>query len=160
MKGSEMELPGLLSLSSGPHMFSGSHSASIDEKGRLAVPARFRAALAAEAQGQLAITPTPEGVKLYPLPVFERIAREVIPKHPDIAQRRVLKNLFVGQSITVELDAQGRMLVPAKFREVLGASVVLVGQVDHFALWSEAAWAAHVAAGEATYGTAFAALDL
>ena len=141
-------------------MFSGSHTASIDEKGRLAVPARFRAALSAEAQGQLAITPTPDGLKLYPLPVFERIAREVIPKHPDIAQRRALKNLFVGQSITVEMDAQGRLLVPAAFREKLGAGVVLVGQVDHFALWSEAAWSAHVAEGEADYTAAFAALDL
>jgi MraZ protein len=141
-------------------MFSGSHTASIDEKGRLAVPSRFRAALAAEAQGQLAITPTPEGVKLYPLPVFEHIAKHVIPKHPDIAQRRALKNLFVGQSITVEMDAQGRLLVPARFRETLGSTVVLVGQVDHFALWSEAEWAAHTKAGEADYAAAFAALDL
>lgn len=141
-------------------MFSGSHSASIDEKGRLAIPARFRAPLMAEAQGQLAITPTPEGVKLYPLPVFEHIAKEVIPKHPDITQRRALKNLFVGQSIAVEMDSQGRLLVPAKFRETLGNTVVLVGQTDHFALWSEAAWAAHVAASEADYAAAFAALDL
>lgn len=124
------------------------------------MPARFRPALAADAQGQLAITPTPEGIKLYPLPVFERIAKEVIPRHPDIAQRRALKNLFVGQSMTVEMDAQGRLLVPAKFRDTLGGSVVLVGQVDHFALWSETAWATHTAAAEADYAAAFAALDL
>lgn len=142
-------------------MFSGSHTASIDDKGRLAIPARFRAALAAEAQGQLAITPTPDGVKLYPLPVFEHIAKTVIPQHPDIAQRRVLKNLFVGQSIVVEMDAQGRLLVPPKFRETLGGSVVLVGQVDHFALWSEVEWTAYsAAAGKADYTAAFAALDL
>lgn len=141
-------------------MFSGSHTASIDEKGRLAIPARFRAALAADAQGQLAITPTPDGIKLYPMPVFEHIAKNVIPKHPDIAQRRALKNLFVGQSMSLEMDAQGRMLIPAAFREKLGSTVVLVGQVDHFALWSEAAWAAHVAEGEADYTAAFAALDL
>ena len=144
----------------GQHMFSGSHTASIDEKGRLAIPARFRAALAADAQGQLAITPTPDGIKLYPMPVFEHIAKNVIPKHPDIAQRRALKNLFVGQSMSLEMDAQGRMLIPASFRDKLGGSVVLVGQVDHFALWSEAAWAAHVAEGEADYTAAFAALDL
>ncbi len=144
----------------GQHMFSGSHTASIDEKGRLAIPARFRAALAADAQGQLAITPTPDGIKLYPMPVFEHIAKNVIPKHPDIAQRRALKNLFVGQSMSLEMDAQGRMLIPASFREKLGSSVVLVGQVDHFALWSEAAWSAHVAEGEADYTAAFAALDL
>lgn len=144
----------------GQHMFSGSHTASIDEKGRLAIPARFRAALAADAQGQLAITPTPDGIKLYPMPVFEHIAKNVIPKHPDIAQRRALKNLFVGQSMSLEMDAQGRMLIPASFRERLGASVVLVGQVDHFALWSEAAWTAHVAEGEAEYAAAYAALDL
>ncbi len=144
----------------GQRMFSGSHNASIDEKGRLAIPARFRAALAADAQGQLAITPTPDGIKLYPLPVFERIAKEVIPKHPDIAQRRALKNLFVGQSMTLEMDAQGRMLLPPRFRDALGTAVVLVGQVDHFALWSEAAWTAHAAASEADYAAAFAALDL
>jgi len=141
-------------------MFSGAHTASIDEKGRLAIPARFRTALAADAQGQLAIAPTPDGVKLYPMPVFEHIAKVVIPAHPDIAQRRVLKNLFVGQSMTVEMDAQGRLLVPPRFREALGGSVVLVGQIDHFALWSEADWTAHTAAGEADYAAAFAALDL
>ena len=119
----------------GQRMFSGSHTASIDEKGRLAIPARFRAALAADAQGQLAITPTPDGIKLYPMPVFENIAKNIIPKHPDIAQRRALKNLFVGQSMTLEMDAQGRMLVPA-FAEALakveGPAIVIAqaGQIN------------------------------
>lgn len=141
-------------------MFSGSHNASIDEKGRLAIPARFRAALAADAQGQLAITPTPEGIKLYPMPVFEHIAKNIIPKHPDIAQRRTLKNLFVGQAMTLEMDAQGRMLLPPRFREALGSAVVLVGQVDHFTLWNEAVWTAHVVASEPDYATSYAGLDL
>lgn len=144
----------------GQHMFSGSHNASIDEKGRLAIPARFRAALMADAQGWLAMAPTPEGIKLYPMPVFERIAKEAIPRHPDIRQRRLLKDMLIGQSMTVEMDAQGRLLVPPKFREALTASVVLVGQIDHFALWSDAAWATHTTASEPEYATAFAALDL
>lgn len=141
-------------------MFSGSQAVNIDDKGRLAIPARFRAEITADAAGQLAIAPTPEGIKLYPQPVFEHIAKHVIPAHPDVAQRRLLQRLFVGGSMQLEMDAQGRLLVPPEFRQTLGAELMLVGQVDHFLLMPAAEWAAFKAASTGSYEAAYAALNL
>ena len=104
--------------------------------------------------------PTPEGVKLYPQPVFEHIAKNVIPAHPDVAQRRLLQRLFVGGSMQLEMDAQGRLLVPPEFRQTLGAELMLVGQVDHFLLMPAAEWAAFKAASTGSYEAAYAALNL
>ncbi|ROH93429.1 division/cell wall cluster transcriptional repressor MraZ [Stagnimonas aquatica] len=141
-------------------MFSGNHAVTIDEKGRMAVPARFRAALLSEAQGQLSLTRTPDGLRLYPQPVFEHIAKNVIPNHHDLKQRAALRLQFVGEAMAVEMDAQGRVLVPAQYRAELGSSAVLVGQVDFFALYSEAGWAARRSAVADDYSAAFAALDI
>lgn len=141
-------------------MFSGNHAVTIDDKGRMAVPARFRAPLLSEAQGQLTITRTPEGVRLYPQPVFEHIAKNVIPAHPDLKQRAALRLRFVGEAMAIEMDAQGRVLVPGQYRAELGSSAVLVGQVDYFVLYSEADWAARKSAVADDYSAAFAALDV
>lgn len=141
-------------------MFSGSHALTIDDKGRLAIPARFRAQIATDCAGQLVITRVPAGVRLFPMPVFEHIAKTVIPAHPVIAQREVLRELFVGEAINLDMDAQGRLLLPTAFRAELGANAMLVGQVDCFALWSESAWARRKAESAAAYADAFAALNL
>lgn len=160
MKGSEVELPGLLSLRGAGMIFSGNNAVTIDDKGRLAVPARYRAALMSEAQGQLTITRTPEGLRLYPQPVFEHIATKVIPAHPDLKQRAALRLQFVGEAMAVEMDAQGRLLIPGQYRAELGAAVVMLGQVDYFALFSEAGWAARKAAVSADFSAGFEALDI
>lgn len=141
-------------------VFSGNNAVTIDDKGRMAVPARYRGALMSEAAGQLTITRTPEGLRLYPQPEFERIATQVIPAHPDLKQRAALRLQFVGEAMSVEMDAQGRLLVPAQFRAELGSSVVMLGQVSYFALFSEAAWAARKSAVADDYSAGFAALDI
>lgn len=141
-------------------VFSGNNAVTIDDKGRMAVPARYRAALMSEASGQLTITRTPEGLRLYPQPEFERIATQVIPAHPDLKQRAALRLQFVGEAMSVEMDAQGRLLIPAQYRAELGVSVVMLGQVSYFALFSEAGWAARKSAVSDDYSAGFASLDI
>ena len=142
-------------------MFAGSNKLTIDDKGRLAIPARLRTQLADEYGKQIAITLGPECVEIYPAAVFRRIA-EAIPKIADRAKRMTMLRLFVGNAVEVELDAQGRVLVPTMLRErmQLDSEVVLVGQIDHFELWSEAQWTASTGEAQASYADAYAALNL
>jgi len=142
-------------------MFAGSHKLTIDDKGRLAIPARLRNQLSEEHGKQIAITLGPESIEVYPTAQFRRIA-EAIPKIPDRAKRMLVQRLFVGYAVETELDAQGRVLVPTILRELkqLGSEVVLVGQITHFELWPEVQWTASTTEGQANYADAFAALVL
>jgi len=128
-------------------MFSGNHAVSIDEKGRMAVPARFRPTLSELAGSRLVIAPAPGGeVRLYPQPLFEQIAREQIQKLTNPEHKKALLRGFIGRAIHLDMDGQGRVLIPGQYRAALSASAVLVGQVDYFALWSEAEWTRQEAA--------------
>ena len=141
-------------------MFSGSQAVTIDEKGRIAIPAKLRAQIIELAQGRLVVSPDPEGIKLYPQPEFERIAKEVIPKHPDVAQRRLLKMRMIGDAVQLEMDAQGRMVLPLEIRKNLGTDAVLLGQSEYLVLMSVGDWEAFKRATDADYRAAYAALDL
>lgn len=142
-------------------MFAGSSQLTIDDKGRLAIPARLRTQLAEEYGKQIAITLGPEAIEVYPAQVFRRIA-EAIPKIADRPKRMLMQRLFVGHAVESELDAQGRVLVPTMLRErmKLGSDVVLVGQIDHFELWPAAQWTASTDEAQAGYADAYAALNL
>jgi MraZ protein len=142
-------------------MFAGTNKLTIDEKGRLAIPARLRTQLGDEYGKQIAITRGPECVEIYPAAIFRRLA-EGIPKIADRAKRMTMLRLFVGHAVESELDAQGRVLVPPMLRDNMqaGADVILVGQIDHFELWPEAQWNASTSESQAGYADAFAALNL
>jgi len=141
-------------------VFSGSQAVTIDEKGRIAIPAKLRALIIEFAQGRLVVLPTPEGIKLFPQPEFERIAKEVIANHPDVAQRRLLKMRMIGDAMQLEMDAQGRMVLPLDIRKNLGTDAVLIGQSEHLVLMSVDDWAAYKQTTDADYRAAYAALNL
>lgn len=125
-------------------MFAGSHQLTIDEKGRLAVPARYRHALEASCNSQLVITMGYEPcLEIYPAPEFHTICAS-IEKMENREHAEVLKRAFVGRAVECELDKQGRIGVPPLLRRQarLESSVVLVGQINRFELWSEERWAA------------------
>jgi MraZ protein len=142
-------------------MFAGSSKLTIDDKGRLAIPSRLRAQLIEDYGKQVAITLGPECIEIYPAEVFRRMA-DAILKIPDRAKRVTMQRLFVGHAVPMELDGQGRVLIPPMLREAkqLGTEVVLAGVNDHFELWPEAAWTTSMQAAQATYADAFAALNL
>jgi MraZ protein len=141
-------------------VFSGSQAVTIDEKGRIAIPAKLRAQIIDLAQGRLVVATDPEGIKLYPQPEFERIAKEVIPNHPDVAQRRILKMRMIGGAVQLEMDSQGRMVLPLDVRKNLGTEAVLIGQVAHLVLMSASEWDSFKTDTDPDYRAAYAALDL
>lgn len=141
-------------------MFSGSYAVTIDDKGRMAVPAFFRPALNADAGGKLSLIPTPEGLRIYPTPVFERIAKNDVAKHPDLKQRAAMMVKFVGAARSVELDTQGRVLIPTDFRAQFIGAAVLMGQMDYFVLSTEADAAKRDAQLHDDFVAGLAALDV
>jgi len=126
--------------------FRGSTQLTLDGKGRLAIPARYRERLSTQCGGHLMLTvdPTNGCLLLYPYPEFEALERQInsLPGMHPLTQQ--LKMLVVGSAEEVEPDATGRILIPPLLRKFaqLEKGVVLVGQGNKFALWSETVWQA------------------
>ena len=124
-------------------MFRGVSHLALDSKGRLAVPAKHRDALAAESDGRVVLTADPSHcLLLYPLAEWEPIQKRLMALSSFNETVRGLQRLLVGHADDVELDGAGRILVPPALRQyaALEKHVVLVGQGSKFELWDEARW--------------------
>ena len=124
-------------------MFQGAAALSLDAKGRLAIPARHRDALAAQGDGQLVLTAHPHRCLLiYPAPAWEPIRDKVLAGSSLEQHSALLKRLLVGFARDEELDSTGRVLIAPELRAFaqLDKQVHLVGQGNHFELWSDAGW--------------------
>lgn len=118
---------------------------NLDAKGRLAVPARHRDVLYAEAQGRLTLTKHPQGCLLvFPRPEWEKF-REQIQDWPMEALR--WKRMFLGNAMDVEMDASHRILISPELRAVasIDTEVLLLGMGRHFELWDKTAYEEDVA---------------
>lgn len=130
-------------------MYQGSHSISLDAKGRMAIPAKYRDALSSECAGRIVMTAHTQDkcVLLYPEPEWQTILPkiEALPTFNKAALRA--QRLLIGYACPLELDGNGRVLVPPTLREYAGLEkkMMLVGLGKKFELWSEEAWLASVA---------------
>ena len=123
-------------------MFAGTHQLSVDDKGRIAIPARFRQSLQDQCSSQLYVTLGPNPcLEIYPAPEFQRIATDIQQMEDQLIAEQ-LKQVFIGFAVESELDRQGRLLVPPMLRKHvrMDGSAVLMGQITRFDLWPEAEW--------------------
>jgi MraZ protein len=120
-------------------VFRGHEQARIDDKGRLKVPNVFRSLLESKYGRELFLTSlTGEYVRLYPMPVWLDI-EEKLGKMPSThpSRLRFLDRVnFFGQA--VELDTQGRVLIPARLRETaaIAGDVDVLGQYNYLDTWN------------------------
>ncbi len=124
-------------------MFQGAAALSLDAKGRLAIPARHRDALAKLAGSTLVLTAHPHRCLLIsPAPAWEPIRDKVLAGSSLEQRSALLKRLLVGYARDEEMDSAGRVLIAPELRSFaqLEKQVHLVGQGDHFELWSDAGW--------------------
>ncbi len=124
-------------------MFRGTAYLNLDVKGRLAIPAKQRERLLGVGDSNLIITvDRARCLLLFPVSTWETIERDFadLPAFDDAA-RSVLR-LYVGHAEEVEMDAQGRILLPQHLREFadLEKRVALVGQGLKFEIWNEQRW--------------------
>jgi MraZ protein len=130
-------------------MFSGRHALNLDAKGRLAVPSKHREKLNASCGGRVVLTqhPMDNCLVIYPEPQWLTIADQVATLSDADSRVRALKRRFLGQAVEMELDGNGRILVPTELRELVGLDkkAMLVGILHRFELWAEDAWQAEQA---------------
>ena len=124
-------------------MFRGTHQHSMDSKGRLSVPARFREHLEQSCGGQMVLTIDRDHcLTAYPLPQWEEIERKLAEMSSTDPIVRKFQRLFVGYAEELALDAQGRVLISPTLRGFaqLEKQVILVGQMRKFEIWDQGRW--------------------
>lgn len=125
-------------------MFRGLNAVTIDDKGRLAVPVRYRDVLQEEADGVLVVTIDPEErcLLLYSYPQWEEIETKLSALPSFNAAARRIQRLLMGHATELEMDRNARILVPPLLREYAGIdkAVMLVGQGNKFEIWGESQW--------------------
>lgn len=125
-------------------MFRGLSAAQIDSKGRITIPSNYRTLLVEESSGSMVVTIDTESpcLLLYPFPQWQVIEEklESLPSFQPAARR--IQRLLMGHATELELDRQGRVLLPTLLRDYadLDKTAILVGQGRKIEIWNEAAW--------------------
>ncbi|PPK52283.1 division/cell wall cluster transcriptional repressor MraZ [Marinobacter persicus] len=129
--------------------FLGSHAINMDAKGRLAIPAKVREKLVQLCGGRIVLTANADEDRcllLYPEPEWELLLPKIkaLPNMNKAVQR--LHRLILGHAAEMELDSNGRILVPPTLRNHAGLEkkLMLVGLGNKLELWSEERWFACV----------------
>ncbi|WP_115719999.1 division/cell wall cluster transcriptional repressor MraZ [Gallaecimonas mangrovi] len=130
-------------------MFRGANEVSLDSKGRLAIPKRYRDRLVADCDGQLVCTIDIHQpcLLLYPLAEWEVIERKLSRLSSMKPAERRMQRMLLGHATELELDNQGRVLLAGPLRNHAGleGKVMLVGQFNKFEIWSDVAWQTQIA---------------
>jgi MraZ protein len=124
-------------------VFQGAAQLNLDTKGRLAIPARHRDALAQAGDGHLVLTAHPHRcLLLYPAPAWEPIRDRILATPSFDPRSAAAKRVLVGNARDSEIDAAGRILIAPELRDYAGCEkqVWLVGMGSHFEIWSDAGW--------------------
>ena len=122
-------------------MFLGQYSYTLDSKGRVTVPARFREKLV----GSVVITRGLDRcLTVYPIHVWNAIAQKVDALPITDPRGRALRRIFFSDAENVEMDGQGRIRVPERLREYaefeLSTEIVIVGLNQFLELWNKSRW--------------------
>ncbi|MBX2857925.1 MAG: division/cell wall cluster transcriptional repressor MraZ [Cellvibrionaceae bacterium] len=130
-------------------MFQGSNSINLDAKGRMAIPVKYRETLSSVSGGRIVMTAHTQDrcVLVYPETEWQQILPkiEALPSFNKAALRA--QRLLIGYACSLELDGNGRVLVPPTLRDYaqLEKKLMLVGLGKKFELWSEEAFLASIA---------------
>ena len=119
-------------------MFLGEYEHAIDAKGRMAVPAKFRTQMD---RGAVISKGMGTCLSVYTMERWEQKSDELIAGKSSDELRDFERRIYPSAS-ELELDAQGRIIIPAKLRAYanLEAEVTIAGVRDHFEIWDRTAW--------------------
>lgn len=124
-------------------IFRGINNLTLDAKGRMAIPSRYRERLMESCGGRLIVTVDPDRCLLvYPLHEWEIIEAKLAELPSLDRQSRLMQRLLIGHATEAELDSQGRILLPTMLRDYAGLDkkCVLIGQGKKFEIWDEQLW--------------------
>ncbi len=124
--------------------FSGKYYYSVDLKGRIIVPAHFREIISSNYSSKLFITNAPfdRCLYIYPLEEWNRLHEQVRTKPRSDEAIRFFLRRVIASAVEVEMDKQGRILIPVALREDahINTNVVLAGQIERIELWDRNEW--------------------
>jgi MraZ protein len=121
-------------------MFIGEYNHNLDDKGRLAIPAKFRTILK---KGAVVTKGLDNCLFLYSQEQFEKIAAKFAALPISQAKARAFTRHMLAGAMDVEFDNQGRVTLPEYLRKFSGLkkNVIIAGLYNHLEIWDEAAWA-------------------
>lgn len=142
-------------------MFLGQYQHSLDDKGRLTIPARFRDLLE---KGAYATQGFDRNLMVLTEDYFQQVYARVMAMNIADATARLLRRLILATAYPVEVDRAGRILLPQSLRQYIGLNgeAVIVGQGEYFEVWSPSVWAEQLSQMQDAEANAqrFATLDL
>lgn len=125
-------------------MLRGTNNITMDDKGRIAIPARYRELLHEECNGAVVCTIDPRQpacLMLYPLSEWEVVESE-LKKQSNTKQVLAFKRVLLGYAVESDIDKNGRLVLPPVLRNhaKLEKQLMLVGQLNKFEIWDQQAW--------------------
>jgi transcriptional regulator MraZ len=126
-------------------VFRGRYEHTIDPKGRLSIPSRYREDLMARGVTMLVLSEGDHCVWAFPLDAWEQL-EERLRQHPQLSpERRNVVRVMVASAKECPVDRAGRTLVPPELREFAGLKreVVITGALEWFEIWSRERWTDH-----------------
>ena len=122
-------------------MFLGQYTYTLDSKGRLTIPSRFRE----ELSGRVVVTRGLDRcLTVYPTDVWREIAQKVTSLPITDPRGRTLRRIFFADAIDAELDSHGRILIPDRLRTIgdleLSSEVTIIGLDTFIELWNPSRW--------------------
>ncbi|MCD4804524.1 MAG: division/cell wall cluster transcriptional repressor MraZ [Desulfobacterales bacterium] len=120
-------------------MFRGSSFNTIDSKGRIIIPARFRDVIKAGGGDGVIVTRLDKALFAYTFDQWSKIESKVLAISETSEYMRRFRRVFIGGASDCNCDKQGRILIPPVLRQYaqFEKEIVLVGQIVHFEIWSK-----------------------
>lgn len=123
-------------------MFLGDHQHTLDAKGRVSLPAKFRA----DMTGRLVVAKgLDECLYVYPTEEYQRFVADLLAGSDFDPRKRQLRRFFTSGAVETELDSAGRVSLPANLREYAGLEkdVAVTGNGNRIEIWNADAWASY-----------------
>jgi len=115
---------------------------TIDSKGRIIIPAKFRDVIKAQESNGVMVSRIDGGLVAYTYDEWRNIETRILSLAEKSENMRRFRRVFIGGAFECTCDKQDRILIPQNLRQYaeLDKEIVLVGVLDHFEIWSRKSW--------------------
>lgn len=137
----------------GNSYFRGQSLHSLDDKGRLRVPTRFREVLQKNYTDALVLTMMGECLVAFPPEVWQKIEEKALELSQIQPQQRAFMRYVISSAVECEFDKHGRVLIPPMLREMAGIEkeAFLAGMLTNFEVWAKSKWDEQLKWSKANY---------
>lgn len=134
-------------------MFRGRYFHTIDDKGRLSIPSKFREVMGEKYGDKLIITSFDSCLVVYPLQEWDKFEQKALGLTMLQKEVREFMRLFISSASECNLDRNGRVLIPQPLREFaqIDKEVVIIGVLNKFEIWSKDGWEGFISSSEGRF---------